>query len=199
MSLPIDHPPGRPPTAAFMSTKSRLLPHTEAELPAPAASSPDTTQDAPEPAEGRHVLLIEDNADARETLRDLLELWGHRVTVAATGEAGLKQALAIQPELVLVDIGLPDIDGYEIARRLRAESRAGTRRMCLVALTGYGQPEDRHRALAAGFDAHLVKPLDAEELFRLLDGTMFVDGSGQVATLAPPGAPQPEPWSARQT
>ena len=106
----------------------------------------------------RHIVLVEDNADARETLRELLTIAGHRVEVAADGPTGLQTVLASRPEVALVDIGLPRMDGYELARRVRSE--ASGYRPFLVALTGYGLPEDRERALAAGFDAHLVKPVD---------------------------------------
>ena len=114
----------------------------------------------------RRLLLIEDNPDIGETLRDLLQLLGHRVELATDGLRGVQLALATRPEAALVDIGLPGIDGYEVARRLRA-SEIG-REIALVALTGYGRPEDRDRALEAGFDAHLVKPVEPDELSRLL-------------------------------
>jgi CheY-like chemotaxis protein len=107
------------------------------------------------------VLLIEDNADARETLRALLEAEGHRVDEAVDGAAGLARAETARPDIALIDIGLPGIDGYEVARRLRA--RLGARPI-LVAISGYGQLNDRLRSLAAGFDAHLTKPVAADNL-----------------------------------
>ena len=110
---------------------------------------------------GRHILVVEDNPDGRETLRVLLELLGHRVDVAADGSEGVAKALALRPEIAVVDIGLPVLDGYQVARQLRA---ALGRDIFLIAHTGYGQPEDRQRALAAGFDLHLVKPVEVEEL-----------------------------------
>ena len=113
----------------------------------------------------RHVLVIEDNADAREMLRIALELDGHRVETAADGTSGVETALRTTPDLVLVDIGLPGLDGYAVARRLRA---ALGHRVTLVALTGYGQSEDRRRTSEAGFDAHLVKPVDPDVLSRAL-------------------------------
>jgi len=119
------------------------------------------------PVPTRDILIIEDNADARETLRKLLELAGHRVRTASDGAAGLEAALAALPEVALVDIGLPKLDGYEVARRIRAATDGG-RTPLLIALTGYGLEEDRQRALAAGFDAHLVKPFDEDELGKLL-------------------------------
>ena len=100
-------------------------------------------------AAARHVLLVEDSDDIRESLQELLAELGHRVEVAADGEQGVARALASRPEVALVDIGLPRIDGYEVARRLRAALGGD---ILLVALTGYGQPEDAVRARAAGFD-----------------------------------------------
>jgi len=129
---------------------------------APALEQRKTNSD---PARKR-LLLVEDNPDIGETLRDLLQLLGHRVELAGDGLRGVELALATRPDVALVDIGLPGIDGYEVARRLR-ESDAG-REILLVALTGYGRPEDRDRALASGFDAHMVKPVDPEELNELL-------------------------------
>ena len=128
----------------------------------------------PYPASGRSILIIEDNADARDALRILLELDGHLVEAAGEGAEGLEIAQAKDPDIALVDIGLPGLDGYEVARRLRA---GGSRRPVLVALTGYGQPEDRQRALEAGFDALLVKPIDPTTLSSLLT-TLETPGPG---------------------
>ena len=111
------------------------------------------------------VLLIEDNADARDSLRALLEQEGHRVDDAADGTSGLACAEATRPDIVLIDIGLPGLDGYEVARRIR--SRQGAEAI-LVAITGYGQADDRRRALEAGFDAHLTKPVPADHLAQVL-------------------------------
>ena len=115
----------------------------------------------------RHILLVEDNPDVRDTLRALLELDGHQVEVAPDGTWGVELAVALQPDIALVDIGLPGLDGYQVARQVRAALNGSTMR--LIAMTGYGQPEDRRRALEAGFDAHLVKPVDLEALNRLLN------------------------------
>jgi CheY-like chemotaxis protein len=112
------------------------------------------------------VLLIEDNAGNRETLRMLLQLWGHQVEVAEDGRQGLDGLLAARPDVAVVDIGLPGLDGYEVARRVR-RSPAGAG-IFLIALTGYGQPDDHRRAFEAGFDAFLVKPVDPGTLARLL-------------------------------
>ncbi len=117
----------------------------------------------------RNILVVEDNPDARRAMQRLLKFWGHRVEVAGDGGAGVDKALSIRPDIMLVDIGLPDIDGYEVARRTRQALRD---EICLIALTGYGQPEDRERAAAAGFNRHLVKPVAPDQLQRLLAGDL---------------------------
>jgi CheY-like chemotaxis protein len=114
------------------------------------------------------VLIIEDNPDGRESLQELLEVWGHRVATACDGREGLAKALALRPRVALIDIGLPEIDGNEVARRIRAALN-GRRTMSLIAMTGYGRPQDRRRAIAAGFDRFLVKPLEPDWLHRLLE------------------------------
>jgi signal transduction histidine kinase/CheY-like chemotaxis protein len=138
---------------------------TEVVVRLPAIAAPESAAPAPaaESPLGCDVLVVEDNADAREMLRALLELGGHRVRTAEDGEAGVAAVETFRPEVVLVDLGLPKLDGYEVARRIRARA-AGGRRPLLVALTGYGLAEDRDRALAAGFDAHVVKPADETSL-----------------------------------
>jgi signal transduction histidine kinase/CheY-like chemotaxis protein len=117
--------------------------------------------------DGRQILIIEDNADTREVMRFMLETEGAVVDTAGTGEEGFERALAMRPELVLCDIGLPDVDGLEVARRLR---RRGPEAMRLIALSGYGQPEDVQHAIDAGFEAHLTKPINIDELLSLLTG-----------------------------
>ncbi len=114
---------------------------------------------------GRRLLIVEDDADGREALRTLLKMWGHQVEVACDGAEGVKKAQAMRPEVALVDIGLPELDGYEVARRVRAGLGKA---VFLVALTGYGQPHDSRLAFEAGFDAHLVKPAEPEEIRRLI-------------------------------
>jgi signal transduction histidine kinase/CheY-like chemotaxis protein len=136
----------------------------------PAAQAP-AAADAGSGAGGsaggaRSVLIVEDNVDAGESLAALLELLGHRPEWTDLGVTGVERATALLPDLVLVDVGLPDIDGYEVARRLRSAPQ--TQGLRLVALTGYGTPEDRERALAAGFDDHLAKPIGLAELEALL-------------------------------
>ena len=114
----------------------------------------------------RHrVLIIDDNQDGRDMLAMWLEIDGHRVFAAASGREGLEVALVERPTLVIVDIGLPDIDGHEVARRLR---QALGSEVTLVAFSGYGQPEDRRRSLEAGFDAHVVKPATGETILSLV-------------------------------
>jgi signal transduction histidine kinase len=115
---------------------------------------------------GRDVVIIEDSADAARTLADVLQLQGHRVRIAADARTGLALVRERRPDLVLCDIGLPDMSGYDVARTVRAE--ASTSGVLLVALTGYAQPEDRRRAAEAGFDAHLAKPPSLERLAELL-------------------------------
>jgi CheY-like chemotaxis protein len=125
---------------------------------------------APEPAAApapgrRRIVLIEDNEDLAETLRELLEELGHEVATARDGQQGVEQVLALRPDIALIDLGLPDFDGFEVARRIRAAIPSGT---LLVAMTGYGRPEDLRRTQAAGFDAHLTKPPKLDVLQRLL-------------------------------
>ncbi len=111
------------------------------------------------------LMIIEDHADARKSLAMLLEKLGHQVQVAENAATGIERSLQFKPQIVLIDIGLPDLDGYEVAKQLRAAFADG---VFLVALTGYGQQDDLRAALDAGFDAHMVKPADIRELSRLL-------------------------------
>jgi signal transduction histidine kinase/CheY-like chemotaxis protein len=135
------------------------LPSTGAvPLSLPPAQTPGQT-----PA--RRILVVEDHDDGREALVTLLRLQGHEVSEAAGGRPALDLAKAQEPEVVLLDIGLPDLDGYEVARSLRQSLGPDVR---LVALTGYGQPMDRERAMRAGFDAHLLKPVDFEKINEIL-------------------------------
>lgn len=114
----------------------------------------------------RKILLVEDNEDIRVTLRDLLEFEGHEVSEAADGRAGAEMILQQRPNVALVDIGLPGMDGYQVAQHVRRGLPGSA--MHLVALTGYGGADVARKAREAGFDAHLTKPVKVEELFRLL-------------------------------
>jgi PAS domain S-box-containing protein len=116
------------------------------------------------PSRRRRVLIVEDHDDARESLRLMLELSGHEVETAEDGPSGLERLVASHPDVALIDVGLPGIDGYDVARRARNVVRA----TCLVALTGYGQVEDQRKARDAGFDVHITKPIDPDRLERLL-------------------------------
>lgn len=119
------------------------------------------------------VLLIEDNQDGREMMATMLEAFGYSVQQAADGVQGVQMAHAVAPGVALVDIGLPGIDGYEVARRLRQQD--GTRNIKLIALTGYGLADDQRRVLEAGFDMHLVKPVDINQLLDAIgSGTQAV-------------------------
>ena len=122
------------------------------------------------------MLLIEDSADAREMLRMMLELAGHVVYDAADGVRGLELLNAERPDVGIIDIGLPRMDGYQVARRIREEPHG--RGMLLLALTGYGSPGDSKRSAEDGFDHHLVKPVDPQELARLLDENAARDDGG---------------------
>ena len=110
----------------------------------------------------RRILVVEDNQDAAESLATLIELMGHEVRSVHDGASALETAAAFRPDVVLLDIGLPDINGYQVAPRLRQQS--GLERIALAALTGWGQEEDRLRARTAGFDQHFVKPIDVDDL-----------------------------------
>ena len=137
----------------------------------PAAPPPSTAdaigQGARSSRPCRRVLLVDDNADAREMYAMVLQADGHEVFQAEDGAGAVATFRAVRPEIAVVDIGLPLMDGYEVARQIRAEP--GGRDVMLIALTGYGFPEDRERSRAAGFDRHLVKPAMPDDLRRELD------------------------------
>ena len=114
----------------------------------------------------RRVLVVDDNVDTAESLSLLLRLRGYEVEIAYDGPAALKRAASFHPEAVLLDIGLPGLDGYQVASRLRRRRR--TAKVLLVALTGYGQEEDQRRSQEAGFDHHLTKPVDPRVIYELL-------------------------------
>jgi CheY-like chemotaxis protein len=118
------------------------------------------------PVKSRKILVVDDNRDAAESLQILLELSGHEVLLAYDGEEALAAVASHRPEVILLDIGLPKLDGFEVARRLRADE--SNRSLLLVALTGYGRAGDRALSHDAGFDHHLVKPVEPVTLISLL-------------------------------
>jgi signal transduction histidine kinase len=127
------------------------------------------------------ILLIEDNEDAREMLHMLLTLAGHDVHGAVDGPSGIETAEATDPDMVVIDLGLPGMDGYEVARQLRGRLRAG---VGLIALSGYGQASDRRKSVEAGFDTHLVKPVDPSHLSDVIASIQrrLQDGSKQTSS-----------------
>jgi CheY-like chemotaxis protein len=114
---------------------------------------------------GSRILVVDDSVDSAETLGELLKIWGHEVHLAHDGPGAVAAARDYRPEVVLLDIGLPGMDGFAVAKELRKEGTAGR---LLVALTGYGEQQDKDRAQKAGFDHHLVKPIDPDTLQKLL-------------------------------
>ncbi len=141
------------------------LPLSEATLPQAATLAPDES-----PAiSPRRVLIVDDNVDAADSLCALLTLSGHTAKTVYRGADALLALPGFKPDVVLLDIGLPDVDGYEVARRARAQ--CGMRCPTLVALSGWGQEEDKEHALEAGIDVHLTKPVDADTLSRVLENS----------------------------
>jgi CheY-like chemotaxis protein len=144
------------------------LPRVQTAMLAP--SGPGT---APQPLTGgervgRRILVVDDNVDAAGTLAELLDMMGCDASVAHDGAGALAAVVALAPDIVLLDIGLPDINGYEVARRVRA--MAGLRQPRLIALTGWGQEQDKRMAAQAGFDEHWTKPVDPARLQQLTAG-----------------------------
>jgi CheY-like chemotaxis protein len=135
------------------------------ELVAMSASHTDPEPRPPRP-ERHRILIVEDSEDVRELLVECLQSLGHEVFSAADGAAGAERFAAVLPDIALVDVGLPDIDGYELARRIRAQP--GGKRAHLVAVTGYGGQEVKREAELAGFDVHLTKPIDIQGLSAVL-------------------------------
>jgi PAS domain S-box-containing protein len=136
----------------------------------PLIGRPSVSSGEPERirAARQRILIVDDNEDAADTLALLLQLDGHETQAVYSSKGALERAQSFRPDVMLLDIGLPEMNGYEVARQLR--SLPGLQRLRLIALTGYGQAVDRARARAAGFDDHLMKPVDAEELARALAG-----------------------------
>jgi signal transduction histidine kinase len=133
----------------------------------PGESAPATPADLPQRAAGpaRRILVVDDNLDAASTVADLLAMSGNEVDVVHDGAAAVEHARSFRPDVVLLDIGLPDISGYEVARRIRKLD--GVRQPMLIALTGWGQQQDKELAAAAGFDQHWTKPVDPARLLAL--------------------------------
>jgi CheY-like chemotaxis protein len=134
------------------------------------------------------ILIADDNVDAAQTLGTLLELIGHHVEVVYDGAAALQAHASFAPEAVICDIGMPQMDGYEVARRIRGG--AAPRQPLMIACTGYGNPADMRSALAAGFDHHLTKPAEITELLRLLAARIGSAGEAGAAR-AEPGCAAP--------
>jgi len=134
----------------------------------------------PSPTVQRRVLIVDDSEDGAESLAMLLQLSGHETHVAHDGVEAIEAAEKLHPDILLLDIGLPRLNGYEVCHRLRKEPWA--KNLVLVALTGWGQEEDRHRSREAGFDAHLVKPVDHDALLRLLASLPGIDRANSVQT-----------------
>jgi signal transduction histidine kinase/CheY-like chemotaxis protein len=150
--------PGPGQGATFTVTLPAVLP-----LPEQAAARESAPRVTP-----RRVLIVEDNDDTRQMLHEALAFSGHDVSEARDGATALALAAESRPDVALIDIGLPDVDGYEVARRMRAAP--GGRSIGLIAITGYGQAEDQRRAYEAGFDAHLTKPVAPERLNQVMAG-----------------------------
>jgi PAS domain S-box-containing protein len=139
------------------------------------ASAPDR-ENAPSTVPPRRILVVDDNEDAANSLAMMLQLEGHDVSTAYSASGALTAAQQLKPEVVFLDIGLPQMDGHEVARRLRAQY--GSACPCLIALTGYGQPEDQARALTAGFAAHLTKPIDPQQWQQVLSANLASAATG---------------------
>jgi CheY-like chemotaxis protein/anti-sigma regulatory factor (Ser/Thr protein kinase) len=154
-------------TVTVASTGAHRGSTFEIRLPRIAAPAMKAARSAPGANASQRVLVVDDNVDAASSLAEVLRIDGHVVETVHTSEGALERLGESTPDIVLLDIGLPGMDGYQVAQKIR-ESNQTTR---LIALTGYGQPEDMERSLAAGFDAHLVKPVDFSVLDRLISKT----------------------------
>ena len=149
----------------------RLPAHSQQEQPTSSSPpAPTTRADLAQPTTSPNplrVLIVDDNVDSARSIALLIGFWGHDVETAHDGPEAIELADRFQPAVALLDIGLPRMDGYELAFRLRQQ--AGNRPLLLIAMTGYGQEEDRARSLATGFDHHLVKPVNLEVLEQILN------------------------------
>jgi CheY-like chemotaxis protein len=151
--------PGRGSEFTIHLPRSRVVLDTAPPRPVQSASPPPKDL-------RRKVLVVDDNRDAADSLAMLLEMHGHGVHVGHSGSEALQLARQELPQAMILDIGMPDMSGYDVARRIRAE-RWGSQ-IYLIAITGWGQREDKDRAIAAGFDHHLTKPVDPDEVENLL-------------------------------
>jgi CheY-like chemotaxis protein len=134
-----------------------------------ATARPREAPRAPEaPGRSLSLVLIEDERDVRDSLADLLRFEGYQVAIAADARTGIELTRSLRPDAVLCDLGLPDLDGCEVARRLRSDTNEAVAHSRLIALSGFARPEDVERARSAGFDAHLSKPPSLEGLQALL-------------------------------
>ena len=156
-------------TSPGLGRGSELTFHLPLQPPTPAAPPTQPEANPAEAARRPSVLIVDDNRDAADTLAELLSALGHEVCVAYDGPGGLEQVARSRPDIVLCDIGLPGMTGYEVARRLRTGGGPALR---LVALSGYAAPEDVRKAMASGFDAHLAKPVDLTALERAMVGPL---------------------------
>jgi len=143
-----------------MSAVALTAPRREGGRPGQGGERPAT------PGRKRRIVVVEDNPDIRESLSMLLNLWGHEVALASDGPSGVERVLEERPDVALIDVGLPGMNGYEVARAIRKGIPTGGIR--LIAVTGYGQPSDRESAMQAGFDMHLLKPIEPKMLESLL-------------------------------
>jgi CheY-like chemotaxis protein len=171
VSIRLMSSPGGTPAAGAVAQRAFLAAVSGSPFPSNARpSSPEAATASPrssgETNAAFRVLIVEDNQDAASTLEDLLLLIGYEVRVAYTGSAGVKCALEFEPHVVLCDIGLPELDGYEVARRVKQHPQTAHARF--IAVTGYGGEEGRARAQAVGFEHYLVKPINLELLETLL-------------------------------
>jgi CheY-like chemotaxis protein len=154
------------------------LPALSPTQPIPGARAMDEGGEAVGAAPQRRIVVVDDNVDAAESLAMLLRLEGHDVRVAHDGPTALSAVEADPPDLVFLDIGMPVMNGYDVAQWLRQQP--GLENLVLVAMTGWGQEEDRRRSKEAGFDHHLVKPVEPEALHKLLAGTRVRSQSGVI-------------------
>jgi signal transduction histidine kinase/ActR/RegA family two-component response regulator len=153
------------------STAESLAPVVESPTVAPLALAPAVAVEAiSEESAKRRVLIVDDNQDAAAVLGMLMRLWDYEIALAHNGRQALATAAEFRPEIVLLDLGLPELDGYQVARHLREDPHLA--HVVLIAVSGYGRPEDRRRTTEAGFDRHLVKPVDLQSLAELLKETL---------------------------